>query len=403
LVLDGQGAEVDWFVGYDPPAEKFEASLAKITAGDGTFKALTAAYARNPKDVPTVFGLARKWSERYDEAKANEKYREVIALDPQGQAGTYTQDYYKITVPYTEFAEFTIATASLQLSQKPDLGPVRAFLAKYPKSPLAKQAYQRMSSYFGYSAPKDEAAKFFAEYADRFPADPMVLNSWLSRIVRDKEPLDKGAELAAKVEQMTSFNPSPSIQSLLAQFALLKGDKAKAEELYGKTFMDDRTTEFGYDLVGYANFWVNRSENLESAVAAVETALKLQPDSAYFLSQAATAYLKMGREEKALALYGPAFAKKNAADASALSSYAGFWARQGKNLDDALAAAKKAAEAMPGAYYIWMTLSQVQEKLKNVPEAVKALEKAIELAPEQVKETYRKNLERLKASDPAKK
>ena len=82
MVLDGQGAEVDWFVGYDPPAEKFEASLAKITAGDGTLKALTAAYARNPKDVPTVFGLARKWSERYDEAKANEKYREVIALDP---------------------------------------------------------------------------------------------------------------------------------------------------------------------------------------------------------------------------------------------------------------------------------------------------------------------------------
>jgi len=403
MVLDGDGAEVDWSVGYGPPAEKFESSLAKMVAGEGTFKALTAAYAKNSKDVPTVFNIARKWSDRYDEAKANAKYKEVIALDPQGAAGTYTQDYYKITVSYTEFSEFALATASLQMSQKPDLGPVRAFLAKYPQSKLLKQAYQRMSNYYGYSAPKEEAAAFFAEYTAKFPNDPMVLYSWLSRIVRDKEPLDKGAELAAKVEEMTSFNPSLSINNLLAQFHLLKGDKAKAEELYGKTFMDDHLSGVGFDLIGYASFWVGRNENLESAVAAAEASLKLQPDSAYFISQTANAYLKTGHEEKALALYGPAFAKKNAADASALNSYAGFWARQGKNLDDALAAAKKAAEAMPSAYYVWSTLSQVQEKLKNVPEAVRALEKALELAPEQLKETFRKNLEKLKASDPAKK
>ncbi|MBM3311385.1 MAG: hypothetical protein FJY80_07745, partial [Candidatus Aminicenantes bacterium] len=117
MVLDGDGAEVDWSVGYGPPAEKFESSLAKMVAGEGTFKALTAAYAKNSKDVPTVFNIARKWSDRYDEAKANAKYKEVIALDPQGAAGTYTQDYNKITVSYTEFSEFMLATASLQMSQ----------------------------------------------------------------------------------------------------------------------------------------------------------------------------------------------------------------------------------------------------------------------------------------------
>jgi predicted TPR repeat methyltransferase len=61
--------------------------------GVETFKALTAAYAKNPKDVATVFKVARKWSERYDEAKAMEKYKEVVALDPNGKAGTYTQEY----------------------------------------------------------------------------------------------------------------------------------------------------------------------------------------------------------------------------------------------------------------------------------------------------------------------
>jgi hypothetical protein len=402
MVLDGDGAEVDWSVGYDPPAEKFEESLTKMVNGDGTFKALTAVYAKNPKDVATVFKIARKWSQRYNEAKANEKYKEVIALDPQGKAGTYTQEYYKVTVPYAEYAEFAIATGSLN-SQKPDLAPVRAYIAKYPKSKLVKQAYSRMSNYFGYSAPKEEAAPFFAEYAAKYPNDPMVQDEWLSRIVRDKEPLDKGAELAAKIEEMTDFNPSPDINNLLAQFYILKGDKAKAEELYGKGFMEGQLSNMGYSLIGYTNFWVNQNANLDSAVAMAEAALKLQPESSYFLQQAAGAYIKSGREEKALAVYGPAFAKKNAADPTALYSYAGFWARQGKNLNDALAAAKKATELLPTAYYPWSTLSLVQEKLKNIPEAIKAKEKAIELAPDQVKETYKKDLERLKGGAPAKK
>lgn len=397
MIFDGDGAEVDWSVGYDAPPENFEAALTKMIDGVDTYKAVAAAYAKNPKDVPTVFKLARKWSERYDEAKAAEKYKEVIKLDPQGKAGTYTQEYTKVTVPYTEFAEFTLATSALQMSQKPDLAPVKAFLAKYPKSKLVKQAYQRMSNYYGYSAPKEEAAKYFPEYAAKFPNDPMVQYNWLSRIVRDKEPLDKGAELAAKIEEMTDFNPSASINNLLAQFYMLKGDKAKVDALYGKSFMESQISSLGYDLVGYSTFWINQNSNLDSAVAMAETALKLQPDNSYFLSQAANAYVKAGKDDKALAIYGPAFAKKSAADGSALYSYAGFWARQGKNLNDALAAAKKATAVLPTAYYVWNTLSLVQEKLKNIPEAVKAKEKAIELAPDTLKENYKKDLERVKA------
>jgi tetratricopeptide (TPR) repeat protein len=403
MALDGDGAEVDWFVGYDPPAEKFQASLQKMVDGVDTFKALTVAYAKNPKNVATVFKIARKWNERYDDAKAAEKYKEVIALDPKGTAGTYAQEYTKITVSYTEFAEFSIATMSLLGSQKPDMTPVRAFIAKYPNSKLVKQAYDRMGYYFGYQASKEETAKFFAEYAGKYPNDPMVLFSWLSRINRDKEPIDKGIELAAKIEELTDFNPDPGINQLLAQIYTLKGDKAKAEELYGKTFIENQVTSLAFSLVAYANYWLGQDTNKESALAMAETALKLEPENSYILQQAANAYAKSGKEAKALELYGPAFAKKNAADATSLYSYAGFWARQGKNLDDALAAAKKAIELMPGAYYLWNTLSLVHEKMKNTAEAIKAKEKAIELAPDAVKETFKKDLEKLKAAASGKK
>jgi tetratricopeptide (TPR) repeat protein len=394
-MIDGTGAEVDWIVGYGPPPEKFQAKLDKILKGEDTFKALNAAYAKNPKDVATIFKLARKWADRYDNTKTLPLYKEVIALDPKGKAGAYTLEYYRITVPYTEFAEFSVATSSLR-GQKPDMAPVRAFLVKYPQTKLAKQVYEQMSYYYGYQAPKDEAAKFFVEYAGKFPEDTAVLSSWLDRIVRDKEPLDKGVELAEKIQTLARSTPTSTYQGI-ADLYLLKGDKDKAEEAFGKNFMENRVASLAYDLIAYANFWSGKGENKDSALAMAETALKLEPDNSYFIQQAAGAYLKMNKDDKALALFGPAYMQKNIKDASALNSYAWFWAGQGKNLQSALTAAKQAVELKPKQYYIWDTLATIYAKMKNTAEAVKAMEKAIELAPDNAKESYKKNLEKIKA------
>jgi predicted Zn-dependent protease len=394
MTIGGDGAEVDWSVGYGPPAENFQARLQKMIDGIDTFKAIAAEYAKNSKDVATVFRLARKYADRYDTDKANVKYKEVIALDPEGKAGNYTQEYSGITAPYTEFAEYSMATANIY-GPKADIAPVKAFIAKYPQSKLSKQAYGSLSYYYGNQASKDDAATFFAEYAAKYPGDPTALSAWLSRIVQDKGPYDKGKELAEKLKELTEFNPEPNINQGIAQLYWDMGEKDKAEKSFGKEFMEGQVQSLAYNLIAYANFWTQNNTNLDSALAMVETAMKLEPGNSYFLSTAATTYMKAGKEAKALELYGPAFAQKNAGDATALYSYAGFWARQGKNLDDALVAAKKAVDKMPTAYYIVSTLSQVYEKMKNYPEAIKAKQKALDLAPDQVKETYKKDLERL--------
>jgi tetratricopeptide (TPR) repeat protein len=401
MFLDGTGAEVDWIVGYGPPPEKFQEKLTKILAGGETFKDLSAAYAKNPKDAAAVFKLARKWADRYDTAKTTALYRDVIALDPDGKACDYTNEYTKVTVPYTEFAALQVA-AQVISGPKPDVKPLRDFIAKYPTSPLMKDAYGRMAGYYGRTAPKEEAGPFFEEYAAKYPEDPAVLDQWLSRIVRDKGPYDKGAELAEKIQRMR-LNPSiPDSFQTVADFYWAKGDKEKAEEVYGKSFMEKQAFNLAYGMIFYADYWIDKDANKESAEAMVETALAIQPKNSDVKQQAAGIYIKLNKDDKALAIFGPAFAEKNNGDADALSMYASFWSRQGKNLDDALAAAKKAVDLKPAQYYNWMTLSRVQEKLKNVPEAVKALEKAIELAPESIKDNYKKNLEKLKA-DKAKK
>ncbi len=62
IILGPDGSEVDWFVGYGPPPENFQAKLEKVIAGTDTFKAVNDAYAKNPNDAALAFKLARKWS-----------------------------------------------------------------------------------------------------------------------------------------------------------------------------------------------------------------------------------------------------------------------------------------------------------------------------------------------------
>jgi tetratricopeptide (TPR) repeat protein len=369
--------------------------LEKSLRGEDTFKSISAAYAKEPKNIDVVFKLARKFEDRIDDVKSAEKYKEVIALDPDGKVGAYTTDYSKITVPYTQYAEFAIATSNLY-GEKPDLGPAKAFIKKYPESKLVKETYDQMSRYYRYQAPKEEAAQFFPEYAAKFPNDARVLDAWLARIVKDKEPLDKGAELIAKLEELTRGNPLVPINADIASFYMLKDDKAKADEVYGKDFMEGRVSRFAFDLVSYANFWLANNANQESAVAMAETALKLQPENAYILQQVALAYVKTGKDDKALALFGPEYIKANSGDANSLYSYARFWTMQGKNLDGALGAARNAVDMKPERFYLWSVLSDVQLKLKNYPEALKSAEKAYELAEEYAKQGMKAKLDKIK-------
>jgi len=377
--------------------------LQKILNGEETFKMLSEAIANNPRDAAIVFKLARKWSDRQDSAKSIEKYKEYIALDPLGKSGTYYDEFTKITVPYNEYAEFQIAASRLRGS-KPDIRAMQDFIAKYPMTKMLKEAYGSMSSYFVYTAPKEDAAKYFEDYMARFPNNVNVLDMYLSRINRDKGPIERGLEIAEKIEVLMRDIPSSfQINGNLANFYLLKGDDTKAESRYGKEYVDTQTAIMAYNLVNYANFWLRNNSNQGSALDMAEIALKLMPNETNIIIQAATVYLKAGKEEKALDIYGPAYLQKNFNDAATLYSYASYWAYQQKNLESALGAAKKSIELKPDQCTMWYGLYSVYYQMKNYQAAIKAIEKAIELAPDTMKETYRKQLEKAKTESQGKK
>lgn len=311
-------------------------------------------------------------------AKSTELYQKVLALDLDGRTASYYDEDYEATIPYKEGAEFALAQSST-FAAKPNPAPLRAFIGRHPTSRFIENAYSYLGYYYGQMASKEDAAKFFEEYTAKFPEDKNAVRSYIQRIIKDKDPLDKGIALAEKLRKDLSGEPlNPDDRQNQAELYALKDDPPKVEDAYGKDFLDDYLSNSYYALMGYANFWVGQEKNLPSAEAAADLALKIRPDDWFVYAQVAGIYNKLNRTDKALAVFGPEFAKKFDGEQSALSNYATFWTNAGTNLDNALSAAKRAVELTPD-FYNHFVLGQILFKLKRYDEALAAAEKAVEL------------------------
>lgn len=399
MILDPDGSEVDWHVGYGPPAEKFNDQIDKSYKGIETFKYYAGLYAKNPKDVDVVFGLAKKYDRRYNQEKAIALYKEAIALDPDGKEGT--TDFGKIKVPNTQYAEFQIGSLSL-FGMKVDPEPMKAFIKKYQSGEMVKSAYQRLTGYYARSGSKEEVAKFFEDALTSVPNDPQIVSSYARKAISSKENVDKATELAERLVESMGYNADPSSVRVLAELYTVKTDTAKADSVYGSEFMEGKVSSLAYNLIQYATFWSSKGLNQESAMAMAELATKMQPGEEYYLRQAASACCAMKKYDKAMEFYGPTYIEKFMDNANKLSSYANFWSGQGNNLESALQAARKSVDLAPAVSSNWGALGIVYQKMKMNDEALKAGEKAVELAPENQKTYYKNRLEAFKKSLEAK-
>ncbi len=315
--------------------------LDGILKGVNTFQSLAKNYAE------IAFKVARKYVDRYDMAKAAEFYKQVLAIDPDGKKGG--SDYNGEKTSYTQQAEFGIAENALS-ARPPDRAPMDAFIKKYAKGAIVEDAFMQLSrSHYGRTATKEEAAAFYGDYVGRFPNSIPALSAYVQRILQDKEPVDKGIELALKAIDIQKA-PAPA-------------GAEPATPMGGGRRTEPSTSPASTSLKG------DKAAALKTADAAV----KEIGDNARMLSQAALAYIDIGAEAKALDVYGPKFLKKNMTDASILGQYAGFWTRQEKNLKSALEAAKKAIELNAAAPAAWLSLGNVHIKMKNKAEALKAV------------------------------
>lgn len=284
--------------------------------------------------------VGRKYEDRFQTDKALPLYKEVLALDPEGRAGT--TDYSGVAIPCSDYADFRIALDAGAKAR--DAAPYLDFAARRPASPLARVAYRGCAFYFLTGKTKDEAFKFFEDGLAKFPGDALLTFYYLQRISQERANLDRGIALAREMAQYASLNDT--VQLLGARLQAVKGDMDSAEAAYGQDYVDGRLSSAVNALMNYAQFWAGQKKNMESAVKAMDLAMNLQPNNFYAPNSAARFYLEAGLPEKADEVYGSAYVEKYKDDAQALAYYAAFWADQKKH-PESLGAAEAAVKLKP--------------------------------------------------------
>jgi tetratricopeptide (TPR) repeat protein len=351
LFLDGNGNEVDWIYTYAAPPSKFHEKVLKVLKGEDTFRALGARLQSDRTSVPLLMQVARKHESRFETDKALPLLKEILALDPEGRAGT--TEYNGAAVPCIEYADFRITLEAGSKARDP--APFLAFAARRPASPLAREAYRSCAFFFLTGQSKEEAFKFFEDGLAKFPGDRLLTFYYVQRIAQDRDNLDRGIALVREMGSFASLDES--VLRLGAQLQMLKGDLDSAEAAYGPDYVDGRIASAVNALQSYAQFWAGQKKNMDSALRAMELAMDLQPDNAFAANSAAYFYIRAGLPEKADEVYGPAYAEKYKSDAQALVFYANFWARQKKH-PESLSAAEAAVRLKPDDPNILQTAAQ---------------------------------------------
>jgi tetratricopeptide (TPR) repeat protein len=232
---------------------------------------------------------------------------------------------------------------------------------------------------------KGDLSRAEASYGPEF-ADGLIsslassLSQYASFWIQQGKNLESAEKMLLTAVQLAPDNPY--YRQSAANLFLQAGKTEKALEVFGPEFVKTAGTNANA-LTSYARFWVQKKQNLESAEAAVEEAMKLTPSDYYPLQTAADVFWQMGKQDRALAVFGPEYIRDLQDDPFALASYARFWASKKSNLESALAAAELAVklpvELDLNRAYPWDTLASIYLALDRLEDALKAEEKAIEM------------------------
>ena len=397
LIANSNGSEIDRVVGFGDP-DRFQENLDEAFQGENNFIHLLAKNKKNQDNLLTAFLLARKYDSRYDDEmseKAVDLYERVLKKADEAKTIAVPPSVSKEEVSLYEYAKYNLAATKqyMNISDR-NRKPVELleFVDEFPKSTLTKRAYSRLSSYYLRSASDDEAKVFFEEILEKYPEETDLMYYYVLYCKQKNTDLDRGAEVAEKMVELT-HRSVPYYVRQYAEILAAKGDTTKLYKEYGNNYINGKIRDLLSDLSYYATFWLQRGENLENALEMIQIAMKNDPENSDYKSCAAAIYLKMGKEEEALAIFGPAFIQDRMDKSRDLYAYANFWAREEKNLESALVVAKKAVE-LSSQPYIWSALASVHWKLKNYEEAKKALEEAVDLQPST--KYYRDQLKKLK-------
>lgn len=359
------GEEVDWIAGYSPPPEKLQNQILRVIQGIDTLPSLLIVQTQDPKNPEPLIKLGLKYQKRQYREKALECFRAAAALDPEGKK-MMRRDTGEM-VSCKEMADFQYAMTFVVTFGLIDSDKVKAYIKNYPTSQLLKEAFLEISRF--YSLDDEEGQDFWDIFISKFPDDPDVLNKYIEKVHRIRQSLEdnlayeKGIEFSERIievyPEITRFQAAKNN----AQFLADDDDMDAAKRAFGDDFLSGQVQLWSDNLLSYAEFWLNKKQNMDKAEEALTMALNLNPDNPEVLRRTAAAYyFHLDKPDKALEVFGPNIIPKIAANARALYDYFKFWMNLNTNEESAENALKMLLELKPDTVYYRIGAASVFRK-----------------------------------------
>ncbi len=366
VFADAQGKEIDRTVGYSGDPEAYKKRLEKIIRGENTFVSLAAAYEKDSSDLPVLFELAKKYSAMGKGEKAQDLHRSVLE--------EYPEKAKKTTVPYAadkqvnayELAKYMVGA---DLFRTRDAALLQSYVEEFPDGDFTENAYIMLGNYTMFFSGKDDGAAFFREVIKKYPKSNNLLSMYVMFCQRHKINLEEALDIANKVvKNIQTVYGDP--YNNRAGIADLMEDSVKLESYYGAGFLEGRLSAMARELTNYSTFWMNKNENMESALKAAKFSLSLSSADVYQRFRLAGSFAKTGDIDGALEIFGPEEIEKYLDNPNDAMLYLRFWADQGTNLEHAAEIGEKLFKENPENFHIGQSLAYLYLKSGNEEKAL---------------------------------
>lgn len=236
LVLEPSGIEKNRVVDF-VEAKQLISKLDAIGKGGNVLSELEKAVADQPDDIEARYRLGHAYALAAKRDEAESVFLSVVAADPENKAGFTSKVFYDRSLFFT-----------LKLDQNPELAiaELEAMQAKYPDSPEVSKAYRLIGRAYCQLGKTDEAVAALEAMIGTDPANVNLKASYGWFAFRENCRPDAGLQaVLAGIEQDPD---SAELRYLEAELRRLQGEP-------------------------------------EAALAAIQKASELEPDSAYYKRQ----------------------------------------------------------------------------------------------------------------------
>jgi len=182
--------EIDRICGYDGDKVSYYQTVLDYVNGKNTLGAMQAILQQSPDDVEANYRLAKKYTSRWELAKAQPYFSRIIELDPQDLHG------------YNEECRGYIAINTLNTLD--DDQPLIDWLKQSTNKAHLERGYNSLIRFYRRKEMQDKLLAAYEQVVRRLPENADFMNdcAWYIYLQKIKDRYEQGIELARKAVQL---------------------------------------------------------------------------------------------------------------------------------------------------------------------------------------------------------